>query len=159
MSHYQRQLLLSASPAAVYQAIATQAGLRGWWTHTCDADSHVGGRATFQFNQSRKVMNLTSLVPEREVRWQCAEAYIDADFLQHKDEWVGTQIVFKLAPTGDGGTRLDFEHLGLSPALQCFDICTSGWNQFMGSLQSYVETGTGQPFTPADTCSAHHAAQ
>jgi uncharacterized protein YndB with AHSA1/START domain len=84
MNHYQRQLLLSASPAAVYQALTTQQGLRSWWTQTCEVSN--------------------------------------------------------------GKTRLDLEHVGLTPAIECFDICRDGWNQYLGNLQSLVETGRGHPF-------------
>ena len=150
MNHYRRQLLLSASPATVYQALTTQQGLRGWWTKTCEVSSTVGGRSTFRFNRTCKVMQIESLVPDREVRWHCVQAHIDAPWLQHKDEWVGTHIVFKLSPQDGGGTRLDFEHVGLSPAIQCFDVCRDGWNLFLASLQGLVDTGQGHPFVTTE---------
>lgn len=144
MDHYQRQLHLSASPAAVYRALATQQGLRAWWTQHCDAAESASGHATFRFNGTRKTMRIDSLVPGREVRWTCVEAHIDAASLTHKDEWVGTEIVFRLAPEGSG-TRLDFEHIGLSPEVECFEICQAGWDYFLGSLQRLVDTGQGSP--------------
>jgi uncharacterized protein YndB with AHSA1/START domain len=150
MNHYHRQLLLGAPPAAVYQALTTPQGLRGWWTQTCDIATTVGGQSTFHFNQTRKVMQIERLQPDSEVRWLCVQAHIDASRLQHKDEWVGTHIVFKLSPQDGGSTRLDFEHIGLNPALECFDICRDGWDQFLGSLQSLVETGRGKPFLAAE---------
>lgn len=146
MNHDHRQLLLSASPAAVYQALTTQQGLRHWWTQACEVANTVGGQATFRFDQTYKVMRIETLVPEREVRWRCVEAHIDAPALRHQDEWVGTQIIFRLSPQDGGKTRLDFEHVGLTPALQCFTICRDGWNQFLASLQSYVDSGHGAPF-------------
>ena len=155
MNHYQRQLLLSASPAAVYRALTTQQGLCGWWTETCEVSNAIGGRATFRFNQNYKVMQIESLAPDREVRWHCVEAHIDMPGLQRKDEWVGTRIIFKLSPQDDGRTRLDFEHVGLTPAIQCFDVCRDGWNLFLGSLQSLVETGQGKPYLAPET--ATHA--
>jgi len=33
--------------------------------------------------------------------------------------------------------------------LQCFGICQDGWHLFLGSLQAYVDTGSGQPFGAA----------
>ena len=143
---YRRQLLLSASPVTVYHAVATQQGLRGWWTETCDIATAVGGYSLFRFNRTRKVMQIERLVPEREVRWHCLEAYIDVDRLQQKDEWVGTHIIFRLSPQAGGKTRLDFEHVGLTPALDCFDVCNDGWNHFLASLQALVETGHGNPW-------------
>ena len=146
MNHFHRQLLLSASPAAVYQALTTQRGLRRWWTESCEASTAVGGKSTFRFGPHHKVMRIEALVPDREVRWHCVEAHIELPNLQRKDEWVGTQIVFKLSSEEGGKTRLDFEHIGLTPAFECFDICRSGWAQYLGSLQSLVETGQGDPF-------------
>ena len=143
---YRRQLLLSASPATVYHAVATQQGLRGWWTETCDIAAAVGGYSLFRFNGTRKVMQIERLVPEREVRWHCVQAYIDVDGLQQRDEWVGTHIIFKLSPQPGGKTRLDFEHVGLTPAFECFDVCNDGWNHYLASLQTLVETGEGNPW-------------
>lgn len=153
-NHYQRQMLLAAPPAAVFQALTTTDGLRAWWTPTCEADSEVGGRAVFRFDSTQKAMRITRLAPDREVAWQCVEAHIDARGVQHKDEWVGTHIMFRLSPAQGGShTQLDFEHIGLTPALECFDVCTSGWKQFLDSLQAWVETGDGRPFIPSNTSS------
>ena len=90
-------------------------------------------------------------VPNREVRWHVVEAFIDYSRLQRRDEWVGTDIVFQLTPQDSGNkTQLDFEHIGLTPAFECFEVCNAGWSQFLGSLQSLVETGQGQPFVAAE---------
>ena len=146
MNHYCRQMLLAASPAAVYQALATQHGLRSWWTQTCDVDTTVGGKATFRFGEHYKRMQITSLVPGLEVRWHCVEALINVDAFKRKDEWVGTDIAFRLTPQADGKTLLDFEHVGLTPAFECFAVCEAGWTQYLGSLQSLLENGQGTPF-------------
>lgn len=155
MDPYHRQLLLAASPAAVYQAVATQHGLRSWWTQSCDVATTVGGKATFRFGEHHKVMQINSLEPGREVRWHCVEALINVDAFKRKDEWVGTDIVFRLTPQPGGQTLLDFEHMGLTPDFECFAVCERGRNQYLGSLQSLVETGQGAPFIPEVTdCSA-----
>ena len=158
MDHYRKQLLISAPPAAVYRAIATREGLRAWWNDTCEADGAVGGQATFRFGRNRKVMRIASLIPGREVRWHCVEANIEAPGVTRKDEWVGTEMVFKLTPQGPGNTVLEFEHIGLTPALQCYQICNGGWNYFLVSLQSLAETGQGTPFkTEQADCEGHKA--
>jgi uncharacterized protein YndB with AHSA1/START domain len=154
MNHYRRQLALAASADAVYQALSTQKGLRSWWTQTCDVASTVGGKATFRFGEHHKVMQITRLVAALEVRWHCVEALINVDAFKRKDEWVGTDIVFKLIPQSAGTTLLDFEHVGLTPDFECFGVCQSGWDLYLGSLQSLVETGQGAPFVPAETACA-----
>jgi uncharacterized protein YndB with AHSA1/START domain len=42
VSHYQTSLVLQANPAALYTALTTPEGLRGWWTHDCDVATEVG---------------------------------------------------------------------------------------------------------------------
>ena len=74
--------------------------------------------------------------------------------LAKKDEWTGTEIAFRLMPTIDGKTRLDFEHVGLVPTLECYDRCSRGWNHFLASLRQYAETGSGMPWVPAQACAA-----
>ena len=97
-------------------------------------------------------MAIERLDLNREVRWFVTHAYVAVDSLAHKDEWAGTEIVFRLTPTIDGKTRLDFEHIGLVPALECYDLCNRGWNHFLASLRQLVETGRGTPW--AVSCAA-----
>ena len=154
MDCFHRQLSLAAKPNAVYEALTTPEGLRGWWTQTCDVATGLG-KSTFRFNDTYKVMQVEALEPEREVRWKCVEAHLEAPGVKKTDEWVGTQIVFKLSPEGAGKTRLALEHHGLTPALECFEICQGGWDHFLSSLQSFVETGRGTPLVPDSPCQAN----
>ncbi len=71
--------------------------------------------------------------------------------LTRKDEWAGTEIVFRLSPQGVAGMRLDFEHIGLMPVLECYDMCASSWQYCLGSLRQFVETSRGTPFALAES--------
>lgn len=44
------------------------------------------------------------------------------------------------------GSKVIFTHQGLVPELECFDVCQTGWDYFLGSLKDYLETGKGNPF-------------
>lgn len=144
MSHYQRSLVLDATPQVVYAALTTTFGLRGWWSEECVAESDVGGTLRFRFGPNWKTMRIEHLAPGREVRWLCTAAYMAA--FPGRQEWVGTRMVFRLAPEGECRTRLAFEHLGLEPALECYELCSGGWDYFLGSLQQFTDTGRGTPF-------------
>ena len=154
MNHYQQSLITRANPATVYAALTTTEGLSSWWTQECDVDAEVGGTVSVRFGSTHKAMRIESLEPEREVRWLCTEAHIDADRLVHKDEWVGTQLAFHLTPDTNGHTRLDFEHVGLVPTFECYDLCSNGWRHFLGSLHQFVETGHGTPYESGSSCDA-----
>lgn len=148
LNHYRQSLVLEANPAAVYAALTTPAGLRGWWTQDCEVVTELGGTIHFRFGQTYKEMRIDRLEPGREVRWLCTGAHISAAHarLARRDEWVGTQLVFRLTPEGEGRTRLDFEHVGLVPAFECYGLCRDGWRHFLGSLQQFVGTGRGTPY-------------
>jgi len=146
MSHYRQSLVLEANPAAVYAALTTPQGLRGWWTQDCDVATKVGGTTRFRFGRNHKDMRIERLQPGREVRWLCTAAQMFAAAqLTRKDEWAGTQIVFRLTPDGEGRTRVDFEHVGLVPELECYDQCSNGWRYYLDSLQQFVANGRGTP--------------
>lgn len=64
-------------------------------------------------------------------------------------EWVGTTIAFMLSEPDTGGCDVRFRHEGLSPRLECYDHCRTSWDQYLASLRDYIDSGTGQPFSPA----------
>ena len=64
-------------------------------------------------------------------------------------DWVGTRPVFTLSEAPDGGCDVRFLHEGLSPRLECYEACRTGWDQYLPSLRDYIETGTGNPYTLA----------
>lgn len=152
MSNYQQSFTVQATPTKVYSALTTTEGLRGWWTHEYQGETKVGGTIRFRFGTTHKEMRIEKLDPNHEVRWLCTVAHINHPSLTHKDEWVGTQIVFRLTPEDNNQTRVDFEHIGLTPEFECYDLCDNGWRYFINSLQQFVETGKGTPYQPNDIC-------
>jgi uncharacterized protein YndB with AHSA1/START domain len=156
MNHYQQSLVVDATPATVYAALTTPEGLRGWWTADCDVHTAVGETITVRFGQTHKDMRVDRLDAGREVRWHVTQAHIAAGNLTRRDEWAGTDIVFRLSPAGSGRTRLDFEHVGLVPSLDCYALCDNGWRYFLASLKQLAEAGRGTPYV-ADSTAAQCA--
>lgn len=146
MPHFRQNLTLRASPDTVFAALSTQRGIAGWWSDDCDVPSSVGSTVRVRFDCAKKDFRIERLEPGRAVEWRCTAAYIDLPNLERRSEWVGTSLRFGLAPAAGGGTELTFEHEGLEPALECFELCRAGWQQFLGSLQRFVETGRGEPY-------------
>jgi uncharacterized protein YndB with AHSA1/START domain len=157
MNHYQQRLVLDADPATVYAALTTPEGLRGWWTQDCDVATAVGDTIHFRFGPNYKDMQIERLEPGRSVQWLCTRAHIAAGQLTRRDEWVGTRVLFSLSPIAGGKTRLDFEHIGLVPEMDCYELCSGGWQYFLSSLQQYAGTGRGTPHEIAGVCQAHAA--
>jgi len=42
-------------------------------------------------------------------------------------------------------------HIGLTPEIECYDLCKNGWQSFLYSLNKYLTTGIGAPFKLIDT--------
>lgn len=149
MSSYQAELLLGASNTKVYEALTTHDGIRSWWTTSSEVGMAVGERIEIRFGTTFKVMRIVELQKDALIRWKVVEAYLDAPGLTRTDEWTGTEILFKLERVADSVTRLHLEHVGLTRAVECFEICSQGWARFLASLRGYVETGKGAPYTGA----------
>ena len=148
MKNYQFRVEIAAPAAAVFAALTTEKGLKGWWTTTCEAGSGVGSRSIFRFGKTYNVMRVEKVLPNQELIWKCLEQHHEAAELNRKDEWAGTTVKFRLESPSAAATVLHFEHEGLVPKLECYGICEQGWNHFLkSSLKSYVETGKGQPFS------------
>jgi uncharacterized protein YndB with AHSA1/START domain len=146
MKNYQADISLGAPVARSYEALTTQRGLRGWWTASCEVGTAVGERIAIRFGTTFKVMRIEELQQDSRVRWKVIEAHLDVPGLSRADDWVGTEIVFQLLRESNAATRLRIEHIGLTPEVGCFEICSQGWRQFLASFKSYVETGMGAPY-------------
>jgi uncharacterized protein YndB with AHSA1/START domain len=60
--------------------------------------------------------------------------------------WVETDILVRLAPAPEGGTRVRFDHVGWKDAEEMVRFVTFGWVQMFLRLKAYVESGRPQPF-------------
>src|SRR4051812_40809322 len=98
---------IKGSADAVYQALATRAGLAAWWTEDTQGESAVGGALRFRFHaDGREIggfdMQVLELKPGARVVWRVVEG---------PPEWVGTEIRFELKTSGEF-CIVHFEHRG-----------------------------------------------
>jgi uncharacterized protein YndB with AHSA1/START domain len=135
---YQVRLTLQASVDDVFEALTTLEALSEWWT-PAEGSGLAGGELTFTFGPgSTAVMRVDSAERGVGVVWTTIACMMD--------DWVGTSIHFDLTPSPAGGTELEFRHVGLTPRLECYYDCKSGWDHFIPtSLRDYVEMGAGHP--------------
>jgi uncharacterized protein YndB with AHSA1/START domain len=139
---YTRELPFAAPRERVYDALTTLQGLAGWWTALVSGTPTTGGEIEFAFAglDEKILMRVEDATTPSSVIWSC---------LTHigHPEWQGTRIVFELTQTDDGpGGILSLRHIGLNPALSCYQTCQNGWDHFLASLISYAQDGNGTPF-------------
>jgi uncharacterized protein YndB with AHSA1/START domain len=141
---YQLTMRVAAPPAAAFDALTTPAGLAAWWVPVTGSGL-AGGELRFSMNAPEPlVIQVEQAVRPAVVRW----AVTACDF---EPDWVGTRPAFTITPAGDG-CQVSFRHHGLTAQLECIEMCTKGWNHYLGtSLRAYLETGAGSPLgSPAD---------
>lgn len=134
---YTAAMRISANPSDVLIDLTTLANLSAWWAKA-SGDPKEGGDLEFDFNAGSPLRLLVAAAGPMLVQWNVL-AY------EPVPDWAGTTITFELSDRLDGTCDLSFRHQGLTPALECFTDCKSGWDHFLPSLKNLAETGTGNP--------------
>jgi len=145
-AYYTREIVVSNSPGAAYQALTT--AFDKWWTTSCNPISETGDKITFRFGSTYWVMCASSLTTDSSVELECIEAHHVHDGLPSSilDEWKGTKLKWEIQKEEEK-TKIILVHEGLTPSLECYEVCEQGWEYFfVNSLKQYLDTGEGSPF-------------
>lgn len=137
-SSFTTRFEVAASPATVFAAISDP---RAWWSGEIEgATGKLGDEFTYRYKDMHySKQKLTEVVPDRRVAWKVLEGTLN--FVEDKQEWVGTTITFDIAQTGDK-TELVFTHVGLKPKVECYETCSDAWTSLIqGSLKQLIEEG------------------
>jgi uncharacterized protein YndB with AHSA1/START domain len=130
---------IHVSPDVLYRAVSTADGLRGWWAKNLTIEDGPEGILLMRWPSGHLAR----------VRFQKGKAPSRAewDVLEHRpfSEWNGTKLVFAIEKMDPRNSRLQFQHLGLTPECDCYDVCNGGWEYLMTSVKDYSERGRGAP--------------
>jgi len=116
-----------------------------WWTENLEGSSQkLHDEFSVRFGDvhySRQ--KLVELVPGKKVVWLVTDSRLN--FIADKQEWTNTKIAFDIL-SKNGYTQVHFTHIGLAPAVECYEACSDAWRQYIQhSLRSLITTGKGQP--------------
>ena len=141
---YTYEMQVHVPSPQIIEAVTDGTAIGRWWTAVTGSERHgdevrlfIGDHAPFVF------FTLDHTPGTSDVTWTVTNCAVMAD-------WVGTVPSFSVRENADATCTLEFRHIGLSPALECFDQCRAGWNHFMPSLHQFLETGVGRPNEPRD---------
>ncbi len=145
MEDYKSLVKINAAPDKVFNALTLQIPL--WWTEMFEGSANEKNSVfTVRFGASVfKTIRVKEIVPGTQVSWFVIDSMIKIPELRKHGEWIGTTIAWEVIPKDDG-THLQLLHSGLTPQVECYNLCTQGWQQFTGSLKLFAETGKGLPF-------------
>lgn len=134
-------LLVDQSPSEVIEAVSNP---QNWWSGEVTGEAmQLNDEFSYRYQDlhySRQ--RVVELVPEQKVVWMVTES--ELFYVEDRNEWTGTKISFEVTRQGNQ-TELRFSHLGLTPAVECFNSCSTTWSQLIKqSLYSLITTGKGQ---------------
>ena len=138
---YTASIEVAASAKAAFDGINS---VSKWWVTNTDGNSEkLGDVFSVRWNGPFVTFKISESVPEKSVVWDVTDC--DLPFLKDTKEWVGTKVVFDIAPKGNA-TDITLTHVGLAPELECYGGCVKGWDQyFKDSLFKLITDGKGQP--------------
>ena len=127
---------IKAPATEVYQAIASVAGVAGWWTQETTGEARVGGTLNVCFRElgvekGRMELEVLDMSPATEVQWRVTAG---------PPEWIGTDVTFSLSEQ-DRYTVLLFGHRNWRESVEFTAHCSMKWATFLLSLRDLVENG------------------
>jgi hypothetical protein len=129
---------VNQTPKAAFEAINDVAG---WWSGDIKGSAgKLGDEFTYRYgNLHTSKQRVTEFIPGKRVVWHVVKASLN--FVQNKDEWNGTRLVFDIVKR-DGKTQVRFTHAGLLPDHECFEDCSSAWSSLIKSnLRKLITLG------------------
>lgn len=139
--NYTISLVVDKTPEAVFKAIVD---VRGWWSEEIQGETdQLGAEFIFHYKDfHRSVQKITEFIPGKKIVWNVKEAQIN--FVKNKSEWNNTKILFEMSQKNQK-TELVFTHVGLVPAIECYNDCSDAWSFYIKeSLFGLIMTGQGQ---------------
>jgi uncharacterized protein YndB with AHSA1/START domain len=139
-TNYCTTIRIDAPADTVFEMITTPEALAAWWSPVTGS-GRAGGDLRFPMvsDQPPLLIHVDDATRPTSVRW----TVVECTFME---DWVGTQPTFTITPIGEGACELTFEHVGLTDALECKDMCSRSWDHFVRtSLRELAEGGPGAP--------------
>lgn len=137
---YTATIRTPASVEAAQKAIFDEMHI--WWSTRVEK---TASRATIHFGNSH--VSFDFAMRDGTHVWTCREANMIIEDVDDATEWQGTSLIWQILPDDDG-SRITLSHLGLTPSLDCHDVCTRGWQHFFeNSLLAHLSGETATPET------------
>jgi len=125
------------------EAIKKISNVPEWWgiTFTGSSEKQNDKFTVKMTGDSYFNFTVVELTPGKRVVWLVTDCYMP--WYSDKKEWANTRLIFDLKEH-DGVTEVNFKHEGLTPKVECYKDCESGWTHWIKtSLFSYLTTGKG----------------
>jgi len=143
--NYKKTLIVKANQKSVFVAVSKE--LNKWWGKVDNSNiSQEKDIFSIYFEETEWRFEITKFSMYDEIHWKCIKAnHIVPDLSGTETEWLNSEIIWKFKNEEDD-TEISFEHKGLTPELNCYEVCNAGWDFFItNSLKDHLEKGEGSP--------------
>lgn len=137
--NYKKNFTLNVTPKVAFENILK---VNDWWTSSFKGSArNVNDEFNVTFGKTTVDFKVIESLPYKKLVWLITDCYLD--WLENKTEWKGTSIVWNISEKNKI-TKIEMTHVGLTPGIECYKDCESGWNQYVGeSLPSLITLGKG----------------
>jgi uncharacterized protein YndB with AHSA1/START domain len=136
MADIAMQLTIDADAETVREAVATEAGVRSWFTADAKVGEGIGAEHALSFPGVPEPWRLR--VTESTDR--CLA------LVGQNGPWTGTTQTYEILDAPEGGVLLRFTHAGFPAQDDAYRNFTYGWATKFTALKAYAETGRPAPF-------------
>jgi len=136
---YSSRIHIQAPVDQVFALLTTLEGIQAWWKGSVSGDPAELGELRFGIHDSDDYtrIEVTARVFPTDVAWSVLE---DSGY---GGEWLNTSMAFHLQEELDASTLLSLHHQGLTPLLDCYADCASGWDQHLQDIKQAAESSSG----------------
>jgi hypothetical protein len=126
------------------ELFAAITNVRGWWSGSPGVEGRthkVGNEFTYRYHPHHySKQKIIELIDGKKVVWRVLDSKLN--FIEDESEWTGTEIIFEISQRGEK-TEVRFTHIGLTPAIECFDACSDAWSSYVkGGLRNLINRGS-----------------
>lgn len=116
-----------------------------WWAKGFKGKTNkLNDEFSVSFGEDTSVnFKISEYIVDKKIVWHVSDCNLG--WIKDKKEWKNTEVVWNLTEKA-GKTMIDFVHMGLTPACECFESCESGWTHHIkNSLSKLIDEGKGFP--------------
>ena len=122
--------------------------VKDWWiANTEGSAQNLNDVFTIHFSgDSFVTFKVVEFEAGKKAVWLVTDCYLP--WFKDKAEWTNTKTNWELTEQ-NGTTQISFTHVGLTPEVECYDMCVKGWDFYVKtSLLKLINEGKGQPDVP-----------
>jgi len=136
---YCTSIVVNESAIEAYNKISR---VNEWWAENFEGSAkNLGDIFSVRWGDTFVTFKIAEAIPGKKVSWLVTDCCLP--WQNDKTEWTGTEVVFEISEENNA-TRIDMTHVGLTPEVECFENCQTGWNHYIKkSLFKFMEEGQG----------------